>query len=453
MEVMNDELGRAHRPSDSGAPPSEGAALREEGEATALPASSPAAAAQAPDPGAAVPPASRPRRAPRAFTWLLLFLLALVAVLASQVRKPPTYVHVADGPPPIEAPTGALAEAFELARDAAVRIEARCGSGRNGHPVGVGSGFFASDDGLVLTAYHVVDSTATSGCNVRWVAITAQEEVFPLTLVGFDAFNDLAALKADVDRRVPFLPLAERAPTPGTPVVAIGNSRDDFLAARAGRVTRLGVQANRADFADGTIELTNSLAPGDSGGPVVNARGEAIGVVSYISFNPGAMTTQEFMPPFLRGLSLSRDFAGYAVPLTAGSEIVSEVVAGARRDLPVIGFSWQTDYQPGRGPHDLGPRPGPIVHRVARGGPADVAGLRPMGQKPVTNADGSVGVDLVADVIVALDGVPTPTFYDLLALVKARQIGDVVTLTVQRDNATFRLELELGAKTSVFAND
>jgi S1-C subfamily serine protease len=165
-----------------------------------------------------------------------------------------------------------------------------------------------------------------------------------------------------------------------------------------------------------------------------------------------AMTTQD-LPPFLRGLTLSRDFAGYAVPLTDDSQVVGEVLAGARRDLPVIGFSWQIDYKPGHGPHDLGPRPGPIVHRVARGGPADAAGLRSMGQQSVTNPDGSVGIDLVADVIVALDGVPTPTFYDLLALVKTREIGDVVTLTVQRDNATFRLDLELGAKSSVFASN
>ncbi len=441
METMDEELGRAHRPSSTEAPPSTEAAPFGDGAPTP-----PYTQTLLVDTGEAA--AQRRRGLPRPYTWLLLFLLALTAVLASQVRRPPTMVHVVDGPPPIEAPTGALAAAFEQARDAAVRIEARCG----GTTMGVGSGFFASADGLVLTAYHVVDAASSSSvCTVRWVAITAQEEVFPLRLVGFDGYMDLAALKADVGRTVPFLPLAERGPSVGTPVVAIGNSREDFLAARAGRVSRLGVVASRADFADGTIELTNSLAPGDSGGPVINERGEVVGVVSYISFNPSAMTTQEFVPHFLRGLSLSRDFASYAVPLSTTSEIATAVLAGERRDVPVIGFSWQVDYRPSNSPHNLGPRPGPIIHRVAHGGPADLAGLRGMGQKTVTNDDGSVSIDLVADVIVALDGVATPTFYDLLALVKTRQIGDVVTLTVQRDNATYRIELELGAKASVFA--
>ena len=122
----------------------------------------------------------------RPYTWLLVFLLSLTAVLGPQVRTgEPRLAHVADGPPPVEAPTGALLDAYETARAATVRIEGRCGSGR-GITTGVGSGFFVSEEGLVLTAYHVVD-TSNSSCNVRFVAINADEEEFPLALVGFDA--------------------------------------------------------------------------------------------------------------------------------------------------------------------------------------------------------------------------------------------------------------------------
>src|SRR5690606_2261794 len=146
-----------------------------------------------------------------------------------------------------------------------------------------------------------------------------------------------------------------------------GNSRDAFMGARAGRVTRLGVQAGRADFANDTIELTNSLAPGDSGGPVIHARGEAVGAVSYISFNPNAMSAQSYVPPFLQGLSIARDFAGYAVPVTQRSNLVDAVLAGERRDYPVVGFRWRPglDYDPAKSPHYLGSRPGPIVDSVA----------------------------------------------------------------------------------------
>ena len=443
MEFMDDELGRAPRPSDLDAQLGPAAAQPgpvEQPEAQGSPLELVLYSA---------PPRKRGRI--RVYTWLLLFLFAITAVLGSQVRRTPTYVHVSDSPHPIEEPTGALLSAYELAREATVRIEARRGHW-NGQVIGVGTGFFVSEDGMLLTAYHVVDPSNTSARSVHYVAVTADERVYRLELVGFDAYLDLAALRANVRGPVPYLELAERTPGSGTPVVAIGNSRDDFLAPRAGRVTRLGVQASRADFADDTIELTNSLAPGDSGGPVVNNRAEVVGVVSFISFNPSAMSTQSFMPPFLQGLSLSRDFASYAVPLTSDSDAVAAVVSGEARDWPVIGFSWaQNDYQPSNSTHNLGPRPGPVVNVVAPGGPADLAGLRSRSQETVTNADGSRSIVLLADVIVALDGVATPTFYDLLAQVKSKSIGDVVTLTVQRGAATYRMELELGARNTVFA--
>lgn len=400
------------------------------------------------------PPVAPPPRGVRAFTWALVLLLVITAVASTQFRRTPELVHVVDGPPPVEAPTGALLDAYELARDATVRIEARCAGRVQGPALGVGTGFFVSSDGLVLTAYHVVDTSSGAPCTVRWVAVTVDQQVLPLELVGFDAYMDIAALRADVDRLVPALTLAARLPSPGTAVVAIGNSRNEFLAARSGRVTRLGVQAARANFASDTIELTNSLAPGDSGGPVVNARGEAVGIVSYISFNPGAMSSQGYLPPYLRGLTLPREFASYAVPVTADSGLVRSVLAGEQRDVPVIGFSWRQgfDYDPAAGGPYLGARPGPIVDRVAPGGPAEVAGLRSREDRTVVNADGTVSVETVADVIVAVDGVGTPTFNELLAEVRGKQIGQVVTLTVQRGEATFRIELKLGASRSVFTN-
>jgi len=396
-----------------------------------------------------------PARHVRAFTWVLLALLALTAVLGSRLRPEPRLVHVAGTSPAIELPTGQLLTAFENTRDATVRLEARCVGGGGNRVLGVGTGFFVNEEGLLLTAYHVVGAEANAPCRARLVAVTTDRLEYPVELVGFDAYMDLAALKAQVPALVPYIPLATRAPSPGTSVVAIGNSRDDFMGARAGRVTRLGVQAGRADFASGTIELTNSLAPGDSGGPVVNSRGEAVGVVSYISFNPNAMSSQSFVPPFLQGLTLTRDFAGYAVPLTRTSELVTRVLSGEKRDVPVVGFRWREglDYDPAKSPHYLGARPGPIVDRVEPGGPADLAGLRSLEQETVVNEDGSVSVTPVADVIVAVDGTATPTFYDLLAVVRSKSIGDVVTLTVQRGPATFRLEMKLAPSTAVFAAD
>lgn len=404
-----------------------------------------------------LPDAPPRRRGVRGVTLGLLALLALVAVLAPRLITPaePELQRVQAAPPDPIAPQGALAEAFKVARPASLRIEARCDGAFRGGPLGVGSGFYVTPQGDVLTAYHVVEGDANAVCPIRYVAVEADGDELDLELVGFDAYFDLAWMRADVAGEVPFLPLAERSPRPGTEVVAIGNSRGDVLAPRAGRVSRLGVRASRADFADGTIELTAALAPGDSGGPVVTAAGEAVGVVSYISFTPGSLRSDAYVPPFLQGLSLPSEFASYAVPVTSEGDMVEALRLGEQRDVPVIGFSWRPgfDYEPGSGDRPFGVRPGPVVVSVAPGGPADQAGLRSYSERPVYDDDGDlVEVQREADVIVAVDGEPTPTFYALLETIRRKGIGETVSLTVQRGRATVRLELELGAKRDVFAS-
>jgi serine protease Do len=406
--------------------------------------------------GASQAAATTGRRA-RVRPATFVLLLALVAVAWPWLSRPAPQLQLVQETrrPEVVAPTGDLLAAFEQARPATLRIEARCVTPFGGRQVlGVGTGFFFTDGGAVLTAYHVVDASGSaSDCPVSYVGVDPDRREFGLELVGFDAYMDLAVLQARVEERVPFIPLARSLPMPGAAVVAIGNSRGDFLAARAGRVTRLGVRAGRADFADDTIELTNALAPGDSGGPVLTARGEAVGVVSYISVNPAGMRSDTPLPPFLMGLPLPRDFAAYAVPVGSGSTLVVAVAAGVQRDVPVIGFTWQQgfDYDPDSFELHLGPRPGPIVSSVAPGGPAARAGLRPYAVLPTFDAEGNrTGSRPEADVIVAVDGTPTPTFAALLAVVRGKEIGQVIELTVQRSGATFKIPLELGARRQVF---
>jgi S1-C subfamily serine protease len=313
--------------------------------------------------------------------------------------------------------------------------------------MGIGTGFFISPEGLVLTAYHVVQ-----GRN-QLMAVGPENQRYALTLLGFDAFLDLAVLRAEVQSSVPYLLLAPEAPQLGRGVVAIGNSRGDFLRGRAGRVTRLGVVASRVNLASGTIELTAALAPGDSGGPVLTSDGEVVGVVSFISFMPDGMSAEEsFVPPFLRGLITPRQFASYAAPVTIGSEVLAELKAGVRRDLPVIGFVGGANYHP-LNPNglDLGPQAGAIVREVAPNSPAARAGLRSARFQEVYDSRGQlVGTRLQADVIVAIDGVPTRTFDEVLGIVFRRQIGEVVTISVQRGDELLELVLTLGARAEVF---
>lgn len=356
--------------------------------------------------------------------------------------------------PEVEAPTGRLLEVFRQARPATLQIE--IGSGAlavETFPLGIGTGFFISPEGLVLTAYHVVDPGVGFEGEEQLVARSPGGERYPLRLIGFDAFLDLALLQAVGAEEVPYLPLESRELSVGSRIVAIGNSRGEFLQARAGLVRGLDVEAVAASFADGTVEISAALAPGDSGGPVLSENGEVVGVVSYIAFSPPG--SPEMFPPFQPRQDDS-GYAAYAIPVQDDSVVVAGLREGVQNDIPVIGFQvgvpgLATDYDPGAGLADLGRRPGVIVGVVAPGGPADQAGLRDAVQRQFSNPDGSFrSVETRADVVVGVDGEATPTFEDLLTLLRRRQVGDHVELEVQRGSELLRLELELGGRRTVF---
>jgi len=406
---------------------------------------------------------------PLRLSLLLLGLAVALYVYLAYVpsQKEPMWVQGAFPElPEVVTPQGELLEVFRRARPASLQIEVRSGDlAFHAFPQGIGTGFFISPDGLVLTAYHVVDpTTARLPGRERFVAVGPDETRYPLELVGFDAYLDLALLQAEVHGEVPYLPLAGGPPEVGSEVLAIGNSRGEFLGGRVGEVTRLGVRALRAEFADDTVELTAALAPGDSGGPVLNARGEVVGVVSYISLTPGFGNpdappgAEGFVPPFLRGLRLSEGFASYAVPVSSDSEVVADLRAGAQRDVPVIGFEIGTrtvgpSYNPrdGRG-LELGPRPGVVVGRVAPGGPAARAGLRSAVEEPVYDRTGALcAVRAVVDVIVAVDGERTPTVDALVRVLRGKEVGQQVEVRVQRGDTLQTLTLELGARRAVFS--
>ncbi|MCA9835777.1 MAG: serine protease [Trueperaceae bacterium] len=398
------------------------------------------------------PPVLEPKPRIRRLTWLLLALLALTAFSASYTQTRPRDLSA----PEVVSPTGHMLDVFEQARPATLRIEGRLNN--NATPVGVGTGFFISEDGLLLTAYHVVDTTEIR-TPLDYIAVDVDENEYRLELLSFDAFLDLALLQADVSEPVSFLPLAQLDPDVGAEIVAIGNSRGDFLQGREGKVSRLGINSPEVRFANNTIELTAALQPGDSGGPVLNDEGQVIGVVSYISYRPDELDNQAdsnattgFVPPLLRGFTLP-DFASYAVPVVDNNDVLEALLAGEVRDIPVIGFSvgFRTplglidNYDPElviRGFPNLGKRPGVIVGQVQPDGPGGLAGLNDM-----TIADNFVQA---ADVIVAIDDIETPSFPKLLEVLYQKGVGQTVEITVQRGNATLKLQLDLGAKRQVF---
>lgn len=387
--------------------------------------------------------------------WCLLFAFILCTPWAAFAEHIPQIEVVSLRPfqalPAPQQPRGTLARVFTDARAAAVRIEIYLVGST--HPLGEASGFFVSAEGKVLSAYHVVAPPGFAKSSLRFAARTAAGERYPLEIIAFDAYRDLVLLQALGAQNVPRLRFARGAPQLGHKTLVIGNSRHEFLQPRVGQLRRVNAAARDSGFIEHGLELTNVLAPGDSGGPVINEAGEAIGVVSYIAMVPKAKAGAHPNAKNAPGVHPeAQDYFAYASGLRAGSALLRNLFAGHSRDLPVIGFragvpGIPTEYVPHSGP-DLGSQPGVIVGVVQPGSPADAAGLR---DAFYTTSSSSQESTLRADVIVAVAGIPTPDFASLLRVMQRKGVGAKVTLSVMRGGQLQALTLKLASKEAIFS--
>jgi S1-C subfamily serine protease len=162
----------------------------------------------------------------------------------------------------------------------------------------------------------------------------------------------------------------------------------------------------------GLLQTDTAVNPGNSGGALVNLRGEVIGINTAIE-NPGG-----------------GGFVGvaYAVPINTPKRFLTELVNGETVEHPRLGISGQS-LSPEEA-EDLGVAHGVAVLSVESGSAADEAGLE--------SADGSEG-----DVIVAIDGQPMTSFEALADYIDSKKVGDDVTLSVRRDGEDIELQATL----------
>ena len=309
-----------------------------------------------------------------------------------------------------------LEAVYASAKNATVRIETT--------PEGVGSGFVISEDGLVMTAYHVVREA--SGLSV----VTSGGERHSATLVGYDEYGDVALLDIEATG-LEALPIDfTDTPEPGDALLAIGNSRGDFNAPRVGRVVALG-QTLSASFPEGLIASTMPLAPGDSGGPVLDSDGEVVGVAVAISVGPEGVSS-------------------FATPLfgSEASEIVAALEGGLQRGVPFMGVSLLELTPQVVANLGYGAPGGLLITEVAPGSGADLAGLRVPDTVGVrTRGRGRVVTGIRrADVITAVDGRRVETADELVGYLRGLKIGDEVNLTVLRGDETLHVTVTLGAR-------
>ena len=294
-----------------------------------------------------------------------------------------------------------VAVAEKLAPSVAnLRVTRRTRRGRM--PIGGGSAVVLTPDGFLLTSAHVVSGPGSGGR----AAFTDGRE-FSFEVVGADPFSDLAVLRTDSRDLAPStLGDAERLRV-GQLVVAIGNPHGYAGSVTAGVVSALGRSLpagtrGHSRIIDNVIQTDAALNPGNSGGALVNGRGEVVGVNTAVA-----------------GVGL-----GLAVPInTATRRIVGSLMTEGRVRRAYIGIAGGPRPLPPRARerHDM--RTAVEVVSVMEGTPADSAGLRP------------------EDMIVSIGGSPTASVDELQRLMVAELIGKPVAVEVVRDGRTLSLQL------------
>lgn len=273
---------------------------------------------------------------------------------------------------------------------------------RNVPTHGLGSGFIVSPDGLVLTNAHVV-----KGASEVVVKLTDRRE-FRAKVLGADPKTDVAVLKIDA-KNLPTVRLGNtRDLQVGEWVLAIGSPFGFENSVTAGVVSAKG-RSLPDDSLVPFIQTDVAVNPGNSGGPLFNARGEVVGINSQIYSRSGGY----------QGVSFS-------IPIELASKIKDQIVATGKVRHAQLGVAVQEVNQAFAESFALDKPEGALVASVTPGGPADKAGLQP------------------GDVIRQVDGQPIVASGDLPAWVGQAQPGQQAKLSVWRQGKPVELTATLG---------
>lgn len=287
---------------------------------------------------------------------------------------------------------------------------------------GAGSGFVIDTDGHILTNYHVVQGAET-------IEVTLGDQSrYKAKYIGADTRNDIALIQIDPKgRKITALPLGDsRNLLVGQRVLAIGNPFGFQSTLTTGVVSSLGrtVQTGENTFIDEAIQTDAAINRGNSGGPLLNTRGEVIGINSAI-YAPTGTTA---------GI-------GFAIPINTARRAAEDLISTGHVRRASLGAEGRAIWPNLADALHLGVQQGILIERVVPGGPAAQAGIRG-GTRSVLA--GLQELRVGGDVLVAVNGKEITSQMDLNLLLNRAWPGDTMTLTIYRDGKKMDVPVKLG---------
>lgn len=278
-----------------------------------------------------------------------------------------------------------------------------------------GSGIIYSEDGYIVTNYHVIETAIKNSSATIQVTLSTGESL-NASIIGYDDVTDLAVIKVDKTG----LTSAEFGVSGdlkvGELAVAIGNPLGQEL---AGSVTGGYISAlNRKLTTDGRtynlIQTDAAINPGNSGGALVNSQGQVIGI-----------NTAKINETSVEGI-------GFAIPSDDALPIIKELIQNGKIVRPYIGLSGiNIDDATARMNNIV---KGVYVMQVLQGTPAQEAGIQR------------------GDIIVQIDGKDITTMEELNEIKNAKNIGDTITLKINRAGKEIEVKVTLASNESTSEN-
>ena len=250
--------------------------------------------------------------------------------------------------------------------------------------VGTGSGVIISADGYVVTNNHVIDGATELEITLN------NKRKYQAELIGRDVANDIALLKIEADTKLSYIPFANSdAIKIGEWVLAVGNPYNLTSTVTAGIVSAKGRDLQGNTATDSFIQTDAAVNPGNSGGALVNTRGELVGINTAITSKTGSYIGYSF-----------------AIPSNIAKKIIDDILEFGKVQEAIIGFL------PDLREDDL---EGVRIGDFAEGSNAEKSGLKK------------------GDVIVKINDVKISKFSELSGQLSAKRPGESVKLTIDRD--------------------